>query len=216
MSIRIKTAKGTGECLGNFIRQIGMTCTESFRVVGFTLHNNNSVNLYKVQNAFQLGGILHNLDVTFREEPSGNFASLDYVFSGELKFADLSNDKIKVKYKDTPYNRTQLNKESIPILSSPDAGESRLTLYFRKSRGIHSVDANKQFLELQLQGVDNTLVALGSNHSEVVTCGYSVEETAGETDVLEMHIEGVDGSEAELFQKFLKFGISLLQTEVSS
>ena len=212
MAIKIKVAKGIGECLGNFVRQVGIAYSESFRVVGFTLHDNNSVNLYKVENAFQLGSMLHDMDFMFREQPTGDFYSVDYSFQNELCFADLSNGIVDVKYKNTPYLRSKQNKESVPILSSPSSKDSRLTLYFRKSRGVHSLGENKQFLELKLPGMANTIVPLSSNHSDLVTCSYSIEEREGDFDVLSMRLEGIDENESQLFQKIVDYGISLLNS----
>lgn len=215
VSIRIKVAKGTGDCLGNFIRQIGISFTESFRVVGFTLHNNNSVNLYEVETAFQFGSVLHDLNFVFKDEPEDDFFALDYYFQKELKFSDLSTDLVDVSFKDTPYLNTKLHKEDTPILSSPLLKDSRLTLYFRKSRGTHTIAENKQFLELKLSGIDNTLVNLGSNHSELVRCSYHVETREGDFDLLEISLDGIGESEVELYRKIVKYGVSLLESSVS-
>lgn len=212
MPIRLSVPKGTGDCLGNFIRQIGMTYTESFRLIGFTLHNNNSVNLFKVENAFQLASTLHDLDFVFTQEPSEGFVSVNYDFTDTLKVEDLSNGIVRAKFKDTPYLNTRTDKENITILSSPSATDSRLTLYFRKSRGIHNVVENKQFLELMMSDASNTIVGLGSDHSELTACTYSVIEQEGDHDILEVKLDGIGGSESELFKKIVSFGSSLVNS----
>lgn len=203
MKFNINCKKGQGNSLGFFLRSLVLRSTPCWRPIAFNIVDKATNTL------FSDGAIIEDM-ITFSRNLSSIFYVSDskddlvvetYTFKGVLTKDKLAEGKVVKAYKSTGKDE---------ILHVANDVEVTVKVYFRKASGEYSINDNNNFLSENLPNI-NCLNILTSVHSVSKSFEFSVKESFGDNEVLNIGMTNIIENEKDVLYENIERAIKVLE-----